>query len=142
MGAKSKETCGNGKILTVFLWLWHFFKIIVVSNVLFLSFYTLHKFNLFQFQKKLLKGVFYLISWSATKYNFCKGEGGKPISDIWLTRGGGWVWTPPFLADIMCERPLIVAWNWLTLAVQCTLQCSEDHRIVIHSNQKNIQFIL
>ena len=36
-----------------------------------------------------------------------KGErGGKPISDFWLTRGGGGVWTPPFLADVICEQPL------------------------------------
>ena len=34
------------------------------------------------------------------------GRGGKPISDFWLTRGGGKVWTPPFLADIICEQPL------------------------------------
>ena len=34
------------------------------------------------------------------------GRGGKPISDFWLTRGGGGVWTPPFLADIICEQPL------------------------------------
>ena len=32
------------------------------------------------------------------------GRGGKPISDFWLTRGDG-VWTPPFLADIICEQP-------------------------------------
>ena len=30
-----------------------------------------------------------------------------PISDFGLTRGGGGVWTPPFLADIICEQPLI-----------------------------------
>ena len=36
------------------------------------------------------------------------GRGGKPISDFRLTRGGGEVWTPPFLADIICEQPLIV----------------------------------
>ena len=35
------------------------------------------------------------------------GRGGKPISDLRLTRGGGGVWTPPFLADIICEQPLI-----------------------------------
>ena len=35
------------------------------------------------------------------------GGGGKPISDFWLTRGGGGVWNPPFLADIICEHPLI-----------------------------------
>ena len=35
------------------------------------------------------------------------GRGGKPFSDFWLTRGGGGVWTPPFLADIICEQPLI-----------------------------------
>ena len=34
------------------------------------------------------------------------GRGGKPISDFWMTRGGGGVWTPPFLADIICEQPL------------------------------------
>ena len=34
------------------------------------------------------------------------GRGGKPISDIWLTRGGGGDWTPPFLADIICEQLL------------------------------------
>ena len=35
------------------------------------------------------------------------GRGGKPISDFWLTRGGGWVWTPLYLADIICEQPLM-----------------------------------
>ena len=33
-----------------------------------------------------------------------KGEGGKPICNFWLTTG---VWTTPFLADIICEQPLI-----------------------------------
>ena len=35
-----------------------------------------------------------------------RGRGGEPISDFWLTRGGGGVWTPPFLADIICEQSL------------------------------------
>ena len=35
------------------------------------------------------------------------GRGGKPFSDFWLTWGGGGVWTPPFLADIICEQPPI-----------------------------------
>ena len=35
------------------------------------------------------------------------GEGGKPISDFGLTRGGGVVWTPPFFAYIICEQPLM-----------------------------------
>ena len=36
------------------------------------------------------------------------GMGGRSISDFWLTRGGGGVWTPPFLDDIICEQPLTV----------------------------------
>ena len=35
------------------------------------------------------------------------GRGGRPISDFWLTRRRGGVWTPRFLADIICEQPLI-----------------------------------
>ena len=35
------------------------------------------------------------------------GRGGKPISNFWLIRVGGGIWTPPpFLADILCEQPL------------------------------------
>ena len=34
------------------------------------------------------------------------GRGGKPISVFSLTGAGGGVWTPPFLADIICEQPL------------------------------------
>ena len=30
---------------------------------------------------------------------------GNPIF-FWLTTGGGGVWTPSFLADILCEQPL------------------------------------
>ena len=37
--------------------------------------------------------------------------GGKPISDFWLRRGGGAVWTPSFLADILCEQPLKYDWK-------------------------------
>ena len=44
----------------------------------------------------LLKGGFYLIV--GVRHNM--------ISDFWLTSGGRGVWTPPFLADIICEQPL------------------------------------
>ena len=50
------------------------------------------------------------------------GRGGMPVSDfsdewggdcanfwLWLTRWGGVVWNPPFLADVICEQPLIKA---------------------------------
>ena len=40
------------------------------------------------------------------------GRGGRPISDFWLTGGGRGVWTPPFLADIICEQPLIDNYNF------------------------------
>ena len=36
------------------------------------------------------------------------GVGGKPISDFWLTRGGGGGLDPPCLADIICEQPLML----------------------------------
>ena len=36
------------------------------------------------------------------------GRGRKPISDFWLTRGGGGSGPPPpFLAEIICEQPLL-----------------------------------
>ena len=55
-----------------------------------------------------LKGVFYQTNWCATWYDFWQvGKGGKPFTDFWLTRGGGWsglpifglynVWTAPNL---------------------------------------------
>ena len=39
-------------------------------------------------------------------FSYKGGRGGKPISDYWLTRGGGGVLTPLFLADILCQQPL------------------------------------
>ena len=42
-------------------------------------------------------------------------RGGKPISDFWLTRGGGGVSTPHFLADIIYERPLMFSLVYLYL---------------------------
>ena len=36
------------------------------------------------------------------------GRRGKPISDFGLTRGGGGVGTPPFLADIISEHHLVL----------------------------------
>ena len=36
------------------------------------------------------------------------GEGGaRPFSFLWLTRGEGGGLGPPFLADIICEQPLL-----------------------------------
>ena len=34
-------------------------------------------------------------------------RGGKQIYDFCLTKGGGGVWTPRLLADIICEQPLM-----------------------------------
>ena len=36
-----------------------------------------------------------------------RGERGLGKCWQWLTKGGGRVWTPPFLADIICEQPPI-----------------------------------
>ena len=37
-----------------------------------------------------------------------KSEGTRIMQENmhWLTKGGGGVWIPPFLADIICEQPL------------------------------------
>ena len=35
-----------------------------------------------------------------------RGEGGLVKCGHWLTKEGRGVWTPPFLADIICEQPL------------------------------------
>ena len=40
------------------------------------------------------------------RQNIISDKGGQPISDIWLTRGGRGVWTPQFLAKLICEQPL------------------------------------
>ena len=54
--------------------------------------------------EKGVRGVIQFLIFSDTG-----GRAGKPISDFGLTRGEGGVWTPPFLADMICEQPLITS---------------------------------
>ena len=51
------------------------------------------------------------------------GRGVKPISDFWLTRGGGGVWTPPFLADIIYEQPLIDISKFTNIQFHARIGC-------------------
>ena len=70
-----------------------------------------------------LKGGFYLINWSVRKYDFWPwGRGGEPISDFWLTREGGGVWTPIFGWHNMWTAPN--GWAVRTDNFQLILPCA------------------
>ena len=117
---KYELICRIVKNITVFLWIWHLFTIFFCLCYFSFSFILHACLKHVQVQTFCLKSVFYLINLNMTKYDFwqggmanfwfflTRGEGGTPISYFWLTSGTGEVWTPPFLADIICEQPLMV----------------------------------
>ena len=45
--------------------------------------------------------------WGVSQFQICYDKEGKEGSDFdWHGGEGGEFWTPPFLADIICEQPL------------------------------------
>ena len=59
------------------------------------------------FKKSLVKFVVQMGRFPKADESWRRGEGGS--ANCWqkLTRGGGGVYEPPFLADVICEQPLI-----------------------------------
>ena len=42
-----------------------------------------------------------------SRYLILSDKGGRGVGQFFTLAGGGWVWTPPLLADVICEEPLI-----------------------------------
>ena len=79
------------------------FHLFLFQMFSFFLFYTLHMTIYFQIWYFFLKDGFYQFNWSVSKY-YVWQMGGLPISDFFW-RGGRCVWIPPFLTDIICEKP-------------------------------------